>query len=497
MSVGLVGVRSTDEEEPTPCSKPTRRLVHGAPIFVCALLAVLVVVNQGLALVPLPDYGTWTGLRPLEGKLRLLTRFAQAGPVDAVVLGSSIADTGFNAELYSRLLSAEMGQPYRAFNFSTGGAEVATLPLMYRMVRTVTVPRTLLLVIPAGIKRGEGALPHMPDSTLLKSPIHRTLEHQWLLNLDKQLWDQSLVRYASPLRDKLLYRAYPNLKSGIADSYRVSDNGDRIVYGFEAPIDEIVKLRGLFMDQLEEPGDVDGNPKRYFNETDIRAIQELRELAAADGTELVVIGHAPASTMYERPPIADYSRRRGAYLTTLAQMLDARLVNALDDLWIARYQTADTVHVNVHGAELFTLWTTRAMLGHEPIPGLLDAALARRPWPAPDLSRVRSDDPTMTHLGAVIPHGTPDTGTTLRLELLQNMVLDPIPDGNLVVGLRLPGEVDLFAPAERVGGAWIQATFPELSAQAGQVAFARVLLRRGDAYGVAAVRPSRYQWISP
>src|SRR6185436_15592920 len=91
----------------------------------------------------------------LEQKLRLLATFASEGPVDAVVVGSSVADYGFSAERFGQAMSARLGREYRAFNFSTGAAEASTFPKLYRLIRTVARPRTLIVVSPPGIKRGD------------------------------------------------------------------------------------------------------------------------------------------------------------------------------------------------------------------------------------------------------------------------------------------------------------------------------------------------------
>jgi len=60
------------------------------------------------SVVKVPDYGTWTGIRPLETKLEQLEKFARGKEVDAVFLGSSIVDFGFSADLSSRLIRSNV-----------------------------------------------------------------------------------------------------------------------------------------------------------------------------------------------------------------------------------------------------------------------------------------------------------------------------------------------------------------------------------------------------
>src|SRR5262249_30264092 len=70
----------------------------------------------------LPEYATWTGIPTLEHKLRLLRDFKNQGPVDAIIIGSSIPDHGISAAVLSQRLSASYGRQFRVFNLSTGGA---------------------------------------------------------------------------------------------------------------------------------------------------------------------------------------------------------------------------------------------------------------------------------------------------------------------------------------------------------------------------------------
>src|SRR5215212_2354379 len=124
-------------------SSRIRRLARTLFPFVVGATVALVAINAVVAAKDLPEYGTWTGIRPLEEKLHKLERYAEDGPVDAVVVGSSIPDFGISARVLSEQMTGYTGSPYRAFNFSSGGSEVVTLPKLYRLLRTVAKPRTL------------------------------------------------------------------------------------------------------------------------------------------------------------------------------------------------------------------------------------------------------------------------------------------------------------------------------------------------------------------
>src|SRR5437763_1849955 len=85
------------------------------------------VSNMTIKGEPLPEYATWTGIPTLERKLQILRQFAKEGPVDAMLIGASVADHGISAALLSQELSVAYGRPFRVFNFSTGGAEAPTI----------------------------------------------------------------------------------------------------------------------------------------------------------------------------------------------------------------------------------------------------------------------------------------------------------------------------------------------------------------------------------
>ena len=121
------------------------------------------------------------------------------------MLGSSISDFGIDAELLSERMTAANGTPYRVFNFSTGGTEPVTFPTLYRLARTVSKPRTLLLAVPYEIKRSDAIEVESPDHTLRRAPIGTAITHPWLFPLEKRFFDIPLVRYAAPLRDRLVF----------------------------------------------------------------------------------------------------------------------------------------------------------------------------------------------------------------------------------------------------------------------------------------------------
>ena len=83
--------------------------------FVSGFLILAFLANAIISKYSFPETGKWTGIWPLEQKMKLLEQFAKEGPVDALFLGNSISEAGFNAEEFSRLMTKYLGRPYRAF----------------------------------------------------------------------------------------------------------------------------------------------------------------------------------------------------------------------------------------------------------------------------------------------------------------------------------------------------------------------------------------------
>ncbi len=55
--------------------------------------------------------------------------------------------------------------------------------------------------------------PRSPDHTLRRAPIGTAITHPWLFPLEKRFYDIPLVRYAAPLRDRVVFGRYQHLAS--------------------------------------------------------------------------------------------------------------------------------------------------------------------------------------------------------------------------------------------------------------------------------------------
>src|SRR5260221_3100004 len=83
-------------------------------IFALAMMAAILAVNLAAHLWRVqghepPEYGKWSGVLEVERKIRLLREFAREGPVDALILSSSMGDLGISAQVLTQEMSALLG----------------------------------------------------------------------------------------------------------------------------------------------------------------------------------------------------------------------------------------------------------------------------------------------------------------------------------------------------------------------------------------------------
>jgi hypothetical protein len=464
-----------------------------APFLLGAATAAFV-LNAVVAAQHLPEYASWTGIRPLEEKLQKLDRFSSHRRLDALVLGSSISDFGIDAKLLSEQMTAATGTPYRVFNFSSGGTELMTTPTLYRLARTVAKPRTLLLTVPEEIRRPDTIGPSSPDYTLRRAPIGTAIAHPRLFPLEKRFFDIPLVRYGAPFRDRLVFGRFAHLPTQGSDLYWMDDFGDTVSFSYQTSKADLNYLRGLraMVDPLTQhqmsTWSQRAKLEHYFNDVDIDAMAQLRKLTAVDGCQIVLIAHDVASDYYPAP-LADpaYVRAQHQFFAILADELHAELIDEIGKFRAQQYMITDTVHLNQYGAKAFTR--------------LVAGALRRSIRPAsprvveyPPLPDMPSGDPSISGFSALIEAPERKGALTLRLRILRNQAIPPLPDVPLQVMLRLPDDSDVTAPARLTSATSIEATFPALPSGPNRMFLARIVYDSGGRL-VAHNQPvAGYRW---
>jgi hypothetical protein len=437
----------TPRRSSAPLVRGERSSFRGLLTFGCGLVLPWLLLSLAIPALDLPDYGAWTGIRPLEQKLRMLAAFAAAGEVDAVVLGSSVSDFGFSAQRLSQRLSRELGRPYRAFNFSTGAAEVADYPELYRLVRTVARPRSVVMIVCAATgprsDQPRTEIPQTPVYYLSRAPAGSVLTSPRLLQASHRLWDLPPVRYAGALRDLIVFGSFQSLKGVGSDLYAVNENGDRISYLYESSGDTLARYReGIVNLRRASASDAQADDP-YFSREDVQGLREMTRLTDADGCARIVVGHDKASHLVGGPPLPRrYVVYRRQYVQHAATLAAAPACVFLDDLELQRHAVADSIHLNDYGAAAFTdravtCWTGRAS---DP----------PRTYREPDLER---KDPPLTFntLAFLLRRDSPREREQLRMRFVRSIAVPALHDEPLLLALRQPDNTDLIRPARREG----------------------------------------------
>jgi hypothetical protein len=465
--------------------------------FALPIIAILLAANALIGRAQLPNYATWTGIRPLEEKLALLQAASANGSPDALILGSSISDFGFNAEFFSSLVSERRGVDYRAFNFSTGATEIVTMPKLYRLARTVAKPRDLILIIPTEIKRPNLVPPRSPDYIMERAPIQPALRFPWLLPFAKAVWSQPLLRDSAAVRDQALFGRLANLPAQGSDLYAIDNFGDSLSFSFQVTDEQLGTVRRLLSalnpltNDQEQTLPLEQRLQYYYNQLDIDAMAELRALAEADNVDITVVAHAVTATLYPEPyPDASYRLAQRQSISLAADALNARLIYDIDQFAVPRYALMDTVHLNHLGARMFTAQMAASFLDS---PGLANRAPKFSEDATPSI-HLPSDDVTINPFGALIE--TPgQSRKTLRLRYLANHAVPPMPGSGLFVAARRADGTDLVVPAEVSADGVVEATLDGLPTARQEIVLVRLLQEAGGRR-VALNQPvAGYAWV--
>lgn len=430
-----------------------------SPILV---LSTFLLINFLLERIDLPNYGTWTGIRPLEKKLRLFEKFSKDGEVDAVVLGSSIADFGFSAEQYSNLMTNHRGRSWRAFNFSTGGAELSTLPVLYRILLTITKPKEIILVFPSQWKRPSKLYSYSPDYILKTASIGAALKSSNSLKIAKIFWTQPIVDKAAALRDVVIFGKYQHLIQEGMDAYELNYYGDRISFTATKDFAQLSSLRHTYEENIRPYVEIKTEhlaQKKmafFFPEIDIQAIKELKHLAAKNGTKITLIAHGSAATLTGESNKNEYYKlARKQYFEVLAKALGANLIYMLDQLVIPKYGVMEDTHLNHYGAKQLSTNAFYASIGKTHYKKFINQSNAT-------IMSINKQDDTFNSWSAVVIRESGEKSKNLHVRFVNSIAVPSFPNTDLYLALRLPNGTDLVAPAKKIGISTYEAEYPSL-----------------------------------
>jgi hypothetical protein len=485
----------------TPKAQPSQRKLG---LLAAGIFAVLMVLGVSIAgRINAPDYGAWTGIRPLETKLEMLEAFAAQGDVDALILGSSITEFGFSARLFSELMSKQLGRPYRAFNFASGGAEPRTLPKLYRLARTVAKAKTVFVVVPAEPKLSEKIPLSSPDHALMNAPVGLVIDHPFLLDFSRIAWNTPALKRAPALRDLAIFGYYKNLAQAVGlESYATDGNGDRLSYlvTWKASDLPIIKENGeLAVKPFVDSGAgaaaasrLDRMLEQYFSRRDIAALEELRTLVERDGGKLHVISHAGAASLWgplTTKPEVEQGRRD--FFEALTKKLNAGFWDVAAVTQVPDYAVSDVTHLNVYGAEIFTRNTVAVASGAAlPEPHAMSAREE-----IPSLTIFPTRDITFNPVSALVFRPAGEEHPLLKFRTVMSLAVPNLPKDDLFVGLRMPDGHDVVAPAVALGPGDFVSEVELPSSERPQGIILRLLHGAGPAKIALAAPLEDYEWL--
>jgi hypothetical protein len=465
---------------------------HSVGAWIACILGTLVLLNWLIGLFDLPDYGSWTGIRPLEAKLESLASFVRDGDrLDAVILGSSIADYGFSAEAFSERMSHLTKRPYRAFNFSTGAAEWSTFAKLYRFVRLVAKPKHIFVFQPLTLGVSAAGRPGSVEDFLGKAPVGMALKDQRTLRLSYCIWSAPLIVNSASLRDLLVYGRFKNLVPGHSDVYHVSANGDMLAYNL--PPSEGATTRAyqtIVNDFYEKLRNVPVAKQAehvigLFDPAELDAARELVRMAAKDGALVSFVLSAQANVLIEGDD--RFRDLYGRLASGLSQALGMSFVN-LTEVFCARpYEIMDEVHLNIHGARRVGQIAAHLVCG-QPLP-------KDTPFSYPmSMGSLKGED-GFNNWSAVIEGAPSSTMEVLEAQFVQSWQVPKFPESDLFFVLRLPDGLDVSRPAQKIENGLYRAQFGKAPIYGDQILVLRFSQQRDGAFSPLNAPLAGYRWL--
>jgi hypothetical protein len=450
------------------------------------------------SLFKMPNYASWTGVRPIESKLDLLKKFSRKGQVDALFLGSSISDYGFSAEQFSLLMTEKIQKEYRTFNFSTGAAEPRTMLTLYKLARLECSPKNVFVVLPAEMKLGEMDESYMVDSILNQSPIGNAINSLFLLNLSYKFWTTKFMQNLPGIRDLVLYGHYLNLETNLGtELYPLNKNGDRLNFTVTSDtsifeqmkhnLEEQVKPYP-YMDKVDKNNKIDQMAEYYFANKDLLSLIELRKLVAQDGGKLYIVPHAAVVTIWKGSS-KEYIRGRHFFYESLSAKTGIPLIRDItNSIVLPEYAMADTNHLNIYGAEIYTQALFNAFT---------DTKIYRSSeykYPNIELLYNKNDRSVNTFTAFILKH----TGVTIKgldFKIVDSLAVPALPKQQLFAVLRDPNNHDTIVPVIRMGKNQFRIAFNAPISNSNELYVLRLAIKTENGYVALNAPLADYEWI--
>jgi hypothetical protein len=466
-------------------------------IYLCALSIVIVGADIGAALWRVhgkepPEYGTWTGVLEVERKIRLLREFAREGEVDALILSSSMGDLGISAEVLSREISAGLGRSFRVFNFSMGGADFTTYPLLYRLARLACKPKQIWIVTPVSTNPVQK---DSLDEKLLAGPVGSSRNLPILLPLSFAFHDLALVRNAAAIRDAAIYQSFAHRPISNLDLYDINPHGDTRswlynVTEYEGFAKHRQNRHDHIMKFVRQPNAEQHrlHHRIYFSPRTLGAIADMRSLASRDNAAITLIAFETAAALTLRD--REFLDASKGFFEPLSRYFDAPVIDVRAAFEERPYMISDMVHLNTIGAEEFSKLVAARITG-KPAPAHVELAVSEQ-------VRDSTPDPRWTSFTALVVKRRDEPSATLELQYLQNWGIPPMrPFSNVRVAVRLPDGGEPVLPARVMKGGRVLADTSSLSLEAvDQILTAQLVPRNAKMGAGMGVPLASYRWSS-
>lgn len=105
-------------------------------------------------------------------------------------------------------------------------------------------------------------------------------------------------------------------------------------------------------------------------------------------------------------------------------------------------------------------------------------------------------DPTLGPFIAIIDGPPLADRRTLRLTVVINHAVPPVPNVPLSLALRLPNNEDVIVPARRISPDVVEGDFPEAPVGADQYVLARPVMEAGGRLETLSLPVGGYAWVS-
>jgi hypothetical protein len=287
----------------------------------------------------------------LGHKLALLdAETKRNGPIDCIMVGSSMVDVGFNPDVFQSGYEETTGQGIRCFNFGIDASSAVSTAVLVKILVEDYHPRLLLI----GTDARDYAIPSKDRDPLA------ILETPWIqyraghFSLDGWLTEHSyLYRYRQHLSRLLHFNFEGTLWSETKLNFEILDDG-------QTPIDKVAD----YINDPPSPQD-DSYEVVYYSrifapyqmlDENLNALESIMEYNGAT-TQVIVVEMPVADGLYYffGNGEADYDR----FIARISGLADLHHVpfwrtepldSIPDDGW------SDYSHLNVTGAEIFSNW---------------------------------------------------------------------------------------------------------------------------------------------